>query len=150
MVSVVIAVAIAVVAGLIALLIRTRRPAEPPTQREYGAPNQLDRRDFDAAEEWLVVVFTSESCHVCADVMAKARVLESGSVAVREAEFTRHRRLHERYSIDAVPTTVISDSEGVVRRSILGPVTATDLWVAVADARDPGSSDSTRHCSGHD
>ena len=50
------------------------------------------------------------------------------------------RALHERYAIEAVPTTLIADPEGVVVASFLGPVTATDLWAAVAEAREPGST----------
>ena len=47
--------------------------------------------------------------------------------------------LHERYGIDAVPTTVVCDAQGGVVRSFLGPVSATHLWAAVAEVRDPGS-----------
>jgi hypothetical protein len=35
---------------------------------------------------------------------------------------------------------VIADANGVVVKSFLGPMTATDLWAAVAEARDPGST----------
>ena len=69
----------------------------------------------------------------------KAKVLASSQVAVVEVEFASQRALHQRYGIDAVPTTVVADSQGVVRASFLGRATATDLWAAVAEARDPGS-----------
>ncbi|MBA3604967.1 MAG: hypothetical protein H0W46_03145, partial [Acidimicrobiia bacterium] len=46
------------------------------------------------------------------------------------------RPLHARYRIDSVPLLVIADASGVVRRSFLGPVSATDLWAAVAAVRD--------------
>jgi len=36
-----------------------------------------------------------------------------------------------------VPLVLIVDAEGVVRRDFLGPVTATDLWAAVAEVRNP-------------
>lgn len=152
--SVVVAAVIVVVAVVIALVIRARGAVDAPTQRSYSAPSQIDTADFIDAEagrpEWLVVVFTSHTCHVCADVAAKARVLESRSVAVREVEYVADRRLHERYNIDAVPTLIICDSEGIVRKSILGPVSATDLWVAVADVRDPSARSEPRHCANHD
>jgi L-2-hydroxyglutarate oxidase LhgO len=35
---------------------------------------------------------------------------------------------------------LIADHEGVVRRAFVGAFTATDLWAAVAELRDPGSS----------
>ena len=46
------------------------------------------------------------------------------------------RELHERYEISGVPMVLIADAEGVVRQSFVGPVTATDLWAAVAGIRD--------------
>ena len=67
-------------------------------------------------------------------------MLASRDVAVVDAEFSTNRTLHQRYRIEAVPTLVIADREGVVRASFLGPVSATDLWAAAAEARDPGSS----------
>ena len=35
---------------------------------------------------------------------------------------------------------LIVDGDGVVRATFIGPVTATDLWAAVAEAREPGST----------
>ena len=131
---------IAVVAGA-ALLLQRRRRVDPPTQTKYSAPDQLDRDDFDgASSDWLVVTFTSATCETCADVKRKAAVLASKDVAVVDAEYGSDRALHQRYRIEAVPTLVIADREGVVRASFLGPVTATDLWAAAAEARNPGSS----------
>lgn len=131
---------IAVVAAA-ALLLQRRRQVDPPTQTKYAAPAQLDRDDFDGrASDWLVVTFTSATCETCADVKRKAAVLASRDVAVVDAEYGASRALHQRYRIEAVPTLVIADREGVVRASFLGPVSATDLWAAAAEARDPGSS----------
>jgi hypothetical protein len=53
-------------------------------------------------------------------------------------EVSARRDLHDRYRIDGVPTTVIADADGVVRASFLGPATATDVWAAVAELREPG------------
>ena len=103
-------------------------------------PVQLDRADFAATAEWLVVTFTSETCHSCEDVKRKAAVLACKDVAVVDAEYPAHRALHQRYNIEAVPTLVIADGTGIVRASFLGPVSATDLWAACAEARNPGSS----------
>lgn len=134
------AVLVVVVAG-IALVLQRRRQLDPPTQNQWQAPAQLDRADFpDARCDWVVITFTSASCHTCADVKRKAAVLSSRDVSVLDVEFNVSRELHERYNIDAVPTLVIADREGVVRASFLGPVTATDLWAACAEAREPGSS----------
>jgi hypothetical protein len=87
-----------------------------------------------------VAVFTSATCDSCRSVWDKARHLEAAAVVVQELEVGARKDLHERYGIDAVPTTVVADAEGVVRESFLGPVTATDLWAAVAELREPGST----------
>ena len=133
---VLIAAAIVVVAVAVALVARRRRP-DPPTQPSGRVPTQLDRADFARPDApWLVVVFTSATCHTCADVVAKAEVLASDDVAVDHAEWQTRRDVHDRYRIDGVPLLVIADGDGVVRRSFAGPVSATDLWAAVAAARD--------------
>jgi thioredoxin-related protein len=135
-----IALAIVLVASTAAALLRRRRVADAPTQVRREAPTQLDRADFVRPEaEWLIVVFTSATCHTCADTVVKARVLASEAVAFEEVEYSADRERHQRYSIDAVPTLVVADSSGVVQVSFLGRVTATDLWAAVAEAREPGS-----------
>jgi hypothetical protein len=76
--------------------------------------------------------------------VSKAGVLASPAVAVVEAEFSAERELHRRYAIDAVPALVLADRDGVVRRSFVGRVSATDLWAAVAEVRQPGSTPSGR------
>ena len=136
-----IALAIVAVAAGVAYVAQKRRAPDAPTQRRYNVPEQLDRADFPRPDaEWLVAVFTSDTCDKCAEVASKAAVLESADVAVANLEFTQHRDIHERYQVDAVPTLVIVDSQGVTRKSFLGPMTATDLWAAVAEAREPGST----------
>ena len=131
---------VAVVAVVVALVIQRRQPAAAPVRTGYNVPGQLHRPDFDRPDaEWLAVVFTSSTCATCAGVWDKVRVLESDAVAVQEVEVGAHRELHDRYRIDGVPTTVMADAEGIVRASFLGPATATDLWAALAELRDPGS-----------
>jgi hypothetical protein len=136
-----IALAIVVVAAAVAYVVQRRRVPDAPTQRRFNVPEQLDRNDFPRPEApWLVAVFTSDVCDKCAEVATKAEVLASDEVAVANIEFTAERDLHDRYRIDAVPTLVVVDAEGVTRRSFLGPMSATDLWAALADLRDPGSA----------
>lgn len=136
------AAALVVLAVGLAQVLRRRRGSDPPSQpRSFDVPAQLDRSDFARPDApWLVVVFSSATCQTCADVTAKAQVLGCRDVAVQEVEFSTDRPLHERYRIDAVPTVVVADDAGVVRASFLGPMSATDLWAAVAEAREPGSS----------
>lgn len=143
----VVALVIVAVVGIVAAVIRRRQVVDVPTQKRFSAPTQLDRADFERPDApWLVAVFSSATCDVCRTVTDKARVLESRDVAVVEVEYTASRSLHERYSIDAVPTVVIADSRGVAVATFLGPMTATDLWAAVAEARDPGSTQGGGSC----
>jgi hypothetical protein len=127
---------VVVVAVLVAVVLERRRP-EAPTQGNWAVPAQLDRADFARPDApWLVAVFTSATCDSCAKAVEHANVLASESVAVDEAEVTARPDLHRRYRIDAVPTIVVADAEGVVRTSFTGPPSATDLWAAVAGVRD--------------
>jgi hypothetical protein len=135
----VVALALCAVVGVVAVVLRRRRAVDAPTQMRHVAPAQLDRADFPDAigHEWLLVAFTSASCHTCADMLAKARVVQSRSVAVLDVEFTAARELHRKYAIEAVPMLVLADTDGVVRASFIGRASATDVWAAVARARDP-------------
>ena len=136
-VLVVIAMALAV--G-ISLILR-RRAADAPTQGGFQMPTQLDRGDFVSPEApWLVAIFTSSTCDACADVANKAMVLASKEVAVQRIDYIDNQDLHKRYKVEAVPTLVIVDNRGVVRNGFLGPMKAQDLWAAVAECREPGST----------
>jgi hypothetical protein len=144
--TLIVAAALVVVAGIVAGALRRRRP-EPPTQAQWAVPTQLDRADFEQATvPWLVVVFSSTTCASCAQAIAKAMVLASPLVAVQDVAFQSRPDLHERYHIEAAPTIVVADQEGVVRASFVSTPTATDLWAAVAEVRFP---DSTPECDHH-
>lgn len=126
------------IAGAVAALLG--RSSDAPAANTHHIPRQLDRADFPRPDvPWLVAVFTSATCSTCAGVWDRARHLESGQVAVVELELGAEKALHERYRIDAVPTLLICDADGEVKRAFLGPTTATDLWAAVAEVREPGS-----------
>ena len=137
MVRLVVAVAIVVLAAGVSAVVRRRRATDPPTQGAFELPVQIDRNDFDRPETpWLVAVFTSSTCTSCADVVSKAAVLAAGDVAVVEISYQDRSDLHARYAVEAVPALVLADAEGVVRAGFLGPMSATDLWAAVAAARE--------------
>ena len=141
MAQVVVAVIVVAVALVVGLVLRSGRQVSAPTQPVAVVPVQLDRADFpDATTPWVVVVFSSATCHSCADVVRKAQVLSSKEVTVVDVEFSSNAALHRKYDIQAVPIVAIADHQGVVHRGFAGPVTATDLWAAVADAREPGTS----------
>ena len=140
MTRVAIVLAVVVVAIIVNVVSRRRRVATP-TQGDRELPTQLDRGDFARPDApWLVVAFTSSSCNTCADVERKVRVLDSREVVVQVAEYLADRALHDKYSIDAVPAVVMADARGVVQAAFLGPVSATDLWAALARVRDGGDA----------
>lgn len=128
---------ILVIAATLGVVVRKRKP-DAPSQTLNLIPQQLNRKDFVSPEKpWLLVVFTSSTCDACQDVATKAKVLTSQDVAVQIIDYLEMRNLHKQYAIDSVPTTVIADNLGVVQYGVLGPITATDLWAAMARCRDP-------------
>ena len=145
MTRVAIVVAVVAVAIIVNVVARRRRVAAP-TQGDRELPTQLDRADFARPEApWIVVAFTSSSCNTCADVERKVKVLDSREVVVHVAEYVAERALHDKYDVDAVPAVVMADARGVVQAAFLGPVSATDLWAALARVRDGGDA-----ACGHD
>jgi len=134
-----------IAAGLVAVVIavalvahRRRRPAPPPRDA-YPVPAQLDRADFPRPDApWLVAYFWSRTCDSCEGMGEKVAVLESSEVATCALEAVDHRALHRRYEIAAIPMVLVVDADGVVRRSFVGAVSATDLWAALAEARSAG------------
>jgi hypothetical protein len=147
---VLLAVALVAVAVAVALVVQRRRP-DAPSRPAFSVPLQVDRADFARPDApWLVIAFTSHTCDSCAGVWDKVRHLDAdgtGPVGVHQVEVGAEPALHDRYGVDAVPLVLIVDAEGVVVRHFLGPVTATDLWAAVAEAREPGSTPGG--CAGH-
>ena len=130
-------VGVVVVIALLANLWQRKRQVDAPTQGATEVPSQIDRSDFARPDApWVVLAFTSATCQTCSDIERKVRVLETNSVAIQILEYTAQRELHERYKIDAVPTVLMADANGVVQANFLGPVSATDLWAALARARD--------------
>ena len=130
-------VGVVVVVALLANLWQRKRQVDAPTQGASEVPSQIDRSDFVRPDApWIVLAFTSATCQTCSDIERKVRVLETSSVAIQILEFTAERELHKRYKIDAVPAVLMADASGVVQANFLGPVSATDLWAALARARD--------------
>jgi thioredoxin-related protein len=130
-------VGVVVVIALLANLWQRKRQVDAPTQGATEVPSQIDRSDFVRPDApWVVLAFTSATCQTCSDIERKVRVLETNSVAIQILEYMAERELHERYKVDAVPTVLMADANGVVQANFLGPVSATDLWAALARARD--------------
>jgi hypothetical protein len=133
--------AVIVLAAMVIAVIVNRRRKVAPVRDAYPVPAQLDRRDFPRPDSpWLVVLFSSQRCDSCLGVAGKVDVLRSAAVETFEACEEEHADLHRRYEIAGIPTVVIADAEGVVRRAFVGAPSATDLWAAVAELRAPGAT----------
>ena len=133
-------VAVATAAAAAAWWLR-RRPPDGPPRDAFPVPRQLARPDFPRPEApWLVVYFSSETCASCRGLGPKVAVLESAEVATCEIGFASQRELHDRYDVSAIPMILIANSDGVVLRAFVGPTSATDLWAALAECREPGST----------
>ncbi|MCU1358477.1 MAG: hypothetical protein JWM89_3895 [Acidimicrobiales bacterium] len=140
MLQVVLIVAIGGAAVGVAQVLRRRGSDAPEQGASWTVPAQLDRTDFAGSEvPWLVAVFSSSTCLACGDTWEKAKHLDSAEVVVQELDAVEDKAVHQRYGIDAVPLVLVADAEGVVRRSFVGPPTATDLWAALAELREPGT-----------
>jgi hypothetical protein len=134
------ALPLAAVAGVVAVLLRRRRPVPLDVREQWSVPTVVDRTDFERPEApWLVVAFTSATCHSCAEVWSRTGLLASEEVAVQEVEAKADEALHVRYRIDAVPLVIVADAQGSVRTHFLGPFPAAELWGALAELRQPGS-----------
>ncbi len=133
-------VVVALAALGVAWWLRRRSPQGPPRDA-FPVPRQLARPDFPRPESpWLVAYFSSETCASCQGLGPKVAVLESEEVSTCELEFATRRDLHERYDVAAIPMILIADADGVVQRAFVGSTSATDLWAALAECREPGST----------
>ncbi len=134
-----IAVVLLLVVGAVALVLERRRQDRAgPVAAPYPVPRQLHRADFVRPDApWLVALFSSTTCEGCEVMRERVAALESPEVATVDVSWQAARDVHERYRIAGVPTVVVADHEGAVQRAFVGAVTATDLWAAVAAARDP-------------
>ncbi len=140
MLAVVLVLVVAAVAVSVAALVRARTTPEPERGPTWHVPTLVDRRDFDRPDaSWAVLAFTSSTCLACADVWEKCEPLTSDAVAVQRVDSIERKDLHDRYGVDAVPMVLLVDEVGSVRKDFIGPTTATDLWSALAELREPGS-----------
>ncbi|HEV7722516.1 MAG TPA: hypothetical protein VGO60_14590 [Iamia sp.] len=129
-------VALAALAGVVAVVVRQRLGTDAPTRPAWVVPDHVDRADLShPARPWMVAVFSSSTCLACRATWEKARQLESDEVAVQDVDSVADAALHERYGVDAVPLLLVLGPDGTVHKSFLGEPSAADLWAAVADVR---------------
>lgn len=142
-VQIIVAVAVVVAGVVAAALVRRRDAGQMARGKRWSVPAQLDRNDFDdPGADRLVVVFSSETCDACASTWERTLGLVGslpGTVAER-VSFQQRPDLHERYGIDAVPTLVVADREGVVQRSFVGPPGEAELNEALGPGAETPAS----------
>lgn len=127
--------AVAILAGLVAVVLQKRRPGGL-VATGLSVPGHLNRSDFAGTEvPWLVLVFSSADCAICAPMVAEAHTLASAGVVVQEVTVESASGLHSRYQIDAVPLFVVADQDGLVRAHHLGPSVPGELGAVLERAR---------------
>ncbi len=137
MTQVVIAVVLVALGVAVAVVVRRRDHRQPARGASWSVPVQLHRDDFDDPEaRRLAVVFSSATCDACAATWQLVEELAPAGTATQRVSYQDHRSLHDRYGIDAVPTVVVADAEGVVVASFVGPPGRDDL----AEALSPPSA----------
>ncbi|MFN8015361.1 MAG: thioredoxin domain-containing protein [Acidimicrobiia bacterium] len=122
----------------IGIIKASNRNKSATKETTYIAPTKIERNDFPQCKsETLVVVFTSTKCDSCGNIIDKANVLSSDCVDVVNVSYEDKNgsKLQKKYEIEAVPTVVVCDENGVVQQSYIGSVSATDLWASVAKLR---------------
>jgi hypothetical protein len=130
-------VLVAVAVAFALILRRLTGPSKPVAAKSWTVPVQLHRADFPVGEAAvLVVLFSSATCLGCEDVWERLEQLAGDDVAVENVSWQEQSAVHERYGIDAVPTTVVVDREGVVRGSFVGTVSTLELRAAIRAASD--------------
>lgn len=140
MIQLAIVVLVGAAAAAVAWYLQRRTAVEPQRGSSWTIPELVNRSDFARPDApWLVVLFSSSTCLACRGTAAKAELLASDEVAFEEVDHIERKDLHDRYGIDAVPLLLLVDPMGSVRRSFVGEPTATDLWAALAELREPGS-----------
>ena len=122
----------------VAVALQRRRP-DPPSAPSYRAPQQLDRDDFAGRDRpWLLVLFGSVTCDTCPKawavverIVAELAPTALTALTIERVDVENDPDRHARYRVDGVPTTLLADDQGVVRRAWFGPIDAAELTAAL-------------------
>ncbi len=133
MIQIVVAVVVVVAGLIVAAVIRRRDTSQMARGANWSVPAQLERADFaDPDAERLAVVFSSATCDACARTWELLGEMAPSGMALDRVSYQDRQDVHDRYGIDAVPTLVIADREGVVLASFVGPPATGELAEALA------------------
>lgn len=128
-----IALALLIVAVVVARLLRSRRKPAVAPSRDWHLPTHIDPADLATGTPWVVAIFTSSTCETCQSVLTTAAPLASDDVAVLDLPYQSQRDLHDRYGIEAVPSTLVVAPDGNVVVAWIGVIEPGVLWAAVAE-----------------
>lgn len=132
----ILAVVLVAVAVVIAGVVQRRRPDAPTQAPSALVPRQLDRNDFSgSSSEWLIVVFSSDTCQACDDALSQAESLAGDDVHIQEITWQDDPDLHRRYSIETVPLMAIAGPDGAVGAGFVGPPDPAELRKALNHLR---------------
>ena len=132
-------VVLTALAVAIALILQRRRP-DPPTAPSYRSPAQLDMADFtETGNRLLVALFSSATCDTCPKAWdtIEAVIARRADAVSQRLDVEDDPKVHQRYRIDGVPTTVVADRDGVVAQAFFGPITADELVEALDTRGEP-------------
>ncbi|NNF53309.1 MAG: thioredoxin family protein [Acidimicrobiales bacterium] len=120
-------VALSIAAVGIAYLLQRRR-SEPPSSPSYRTIAEVDRSEFVQPDaRLLVAMFGSTTCNTCPQVWETISKIDKTDVARERIDVQTDPERHKRYRIDGVPTTIVANRDGTVRKTMFGPITRADL-----------------------
>jgi len=100
-------------------------------------PVQIHRGDFPHPEiDWLIAIFTSESCDACTAVLRSAQSIDSAAVHVAKIDSTKNEKIYKLYDIDAVPLLLLANKNGVVLYYHRGPIPTDQLYKDIEEATE--------------
>ena len=93
--------------------------------------SKVDPKDFGFSKQHGLILWSSNECDGCKQTWVLVKPLESAKVDIAYIAFEDKKELHTKYSIDAVPTCSLVDSEGKVLKNFLGKQCTNDFWEAI-------------------
>lgn len=105
-----------------------RRRSDPPSSPSYRAIAEVDRSEFVQPEaRLLVAMFGSTTCNTCPQVWETISKIDQSDIARERIDVQTDAERHKRYRIDGVPTTIVANHDGTVRKTMFGPITFAEL-----------------------
>ncbi len=72
-------------------------------------------------------MFGSTTCNTCPQVWETISKIDQSDIARERIDVQTDPERHKRYRIDGVPTTIVANLDGTVRKTMFGPITFAEL-----------------------